>query len=165
MLRITKQADYGIILMVRLAAEPARVHAAVDLASAAGLPLPMAGKILKRLAHEGLLVSRRGAGGGYSLARDPGSIDVAAIIAALEGPIALTDCLAHGPGGCDHEAGCPTQGHWYWISRAIRDALGGITLAQLCAPPAAAIAAPGWVGLGAIELEGAHHAADRRQHH
>ncbi len=146
-LRITKQADYGLILLVRLAAEPGRVHPAADLATAAGLPLPMAGKILKRLAHEGLLESQRGAGGGYSLARDPATIDVAAIVTALDGPIALTDCLAHGPEECDHAAGCPTQGHWHRISQAIRQALEGVTLADLCRP-----AVPPLVRLDAIAV-------------
>ncbi len=150
MLRITKQTDYGILLLVRLAHEPGRTQPAADLAAAAGLPLPMAGKILKRLARAGLLTSHRGAGGGYGLARDPAAIDVATIVTALEGPIALTDCLAHGPDECNHAAGCPTQGHWHRISHAIRQALEGVTLAQLCRP--AAPAPPALVRLDAIAV-------------
>ena len=53
----------------------------------------MVSKILKLLAREGLLASHRGVKGGYSLARHPEEISMAAIIAALEGPIAITECI------------------------------------------------------------------------
>jgi len=136
MLRITRHTDYGIILMARLADEPFVVRTATDLAEATGLPLPMVSKVLKHLARRGLVVSHRGASGGYGLARRPEAISVAELIAALEGPIAITDCIAHGPGDCGQWSHCPTQGHWQWINAAIQRALSGVTLAQMRQAPA-----------------------------
>lgn len=135
MLRITRQTDYGIILMTRLAEEPGGVRTAAELAAATRLPLPMVSKVLKGLARRGLLSSQRGAAGGYSLARAPEAISVAELIAAIEGPIALTDCIAHGPGRCGQSGCCPTQGHWHLINAAIRRALEGVTLAQMRQAP------------------------------
>jgi len=134
MLRITKQTDYGIILLARLADEPARVRTAGELADATHLPLPMVSKVLKLLARRGILVSHRGVAGGYGLARPPEAVSVAELIDALEGPIALTTCLAHGPGDCDQAGHCPTQGHWHWINAAVHRALQDVTLAQMRRP-------------------------------
>jgi FeS assembly SUF system regulator len=134
MLRITRQADYGLILLTLMAAEPERVFSAPELASDANLPLPMVSKVLKAAARKGLLKSHRGANGGYSLAGSPHDISVADIVAGLEGPIALTDCIAHGPGECSHEVGCPTTRNWHLINGAIQRALQGISLADMSRP-------------------------------
>ena len=94
MIRITKQTDYGIVLLTHLAANPERQYTAPELAAEARLPLPMVSKILKLLARDGLLASHRGVKGGYSLARPAEEISMAEIIAALEGPIAITECVS-----------------------------------------------------------------------
>jgi Rrf2 family protein len=78
----------------------------------------------------------RGRQGGYRLALDPSDISVEVIIAAVDGPIALTQCIDQGPGSCDVEAFCPSSAHWHRINEAIRQALGGVTLAELTAPMA-----------------------------
>jgi len=133
MIRITKQTDYGIVLLTHLAANPERQYNAPDLAAEAHLPLPMVSKILKLLAREGLLVSHRGVKGGYSLARQPEAINMAEIIAALEGPIALTECIRV-EGDCFHEPLCPVRSNWRRINQAVRTALEGITLAEMAHP-------------------------------
>lgn len=131
MIRITKQADYGIVLLTYIAAEPSgRSWNARDLSQVSHLPLPMVGKILKALVRKALLVSHRGVKGGYNLARPAGDITVADIVAALDGPIAMTACAAH-PGDCELEANCPASSNWNRISVAIRTALEGITLAEM----------------------------------
>ena len=93
MIRITKQTDYGIVLLTHLAAQPERQLNAPELAAETQLPLPMVSKILKLLVREGLLLSHRGVKGGYSLGRPPAEITMAEIIASLEGPIAITECI------------------------------------------------------------------------
>lgn len=153
MLRITRQTDYGIILMTRLADDPVGVRTAADLAESTRLPLPMVSKVLKGLARSGLLVSHRGANGGFSLARAPEAINVAELIAALEGPIALTDCIAHGPAECGQSGRCPTQGHWQLINAAIHRALEGMTLAQMHRAPAVDHALlPALISIESIDL-------------
>jgi FeS assembly SUF system regulator len=133
MIRITKQTDYGIVLLTHLAVEPERQYNAPELAGEAHLPLPMVSKILKLLAREGLLASHRGVKGGYSLARRPEAISMAEIIAALEGPIALTECISV-EGDCSHEALCPVRSNWRRINQAVRTALSGISLAEMAHP-------------------------------
>ena len=134
MLRITKQTDYGIVLLTRMAGEPGRQLNAPELAAEVQLPLPTVSKILKLLARDGLLVSHRGVKGGYSLAQPPERVTVAAIIASLEGPIAMTECIDDGPDACLQEGHCATQANWQVINRAIRNALEGITLRDMVEP-------------------------------
>ena len=137
-MRITRQTDYGILLLPQMAIRPPQeVHTARDASSRSGLPLPMVSKILKSLARAGILVSQRGVKGGYSLSRRPERISIEEIIRALEGPIHITECT-HGPGSCDQEQGCPTRVNWQRINGAIRDALEGVTLAEMASPSAAA---------------------------
>ena len=131
MIRITRQTDYGIILLTYLAGRPAElVHTSRDVAEAAGLPLPMVSKILKVLAREGLLVTKRGVKGGYRLAQPPESITLAQVIRALEGPIGMTDC-ASTPGSCEWEPRCPVKVNWQRISGAVREALDKIPLSEM----------------------------------
>ena len=134
MIRMTKQADYGIVLLTRMANEAERLFTAAEIAEEAQLPQPTVSKILKILGRAGLLLSHRGMKGGYTLARDPEAITVAEIITALEGPIAITECINDSPGECSQELFCPVRGNWQRINYAIRHALEGITLAEMTHP-------------------------------
>jgi FeS assembly SUF system regulator len=134
MIRMTKQTDYGFVLLSELAAAPERVANAPELAAETRLPLPMVAKILKLLARHGVVHSHRGVKGGYSLARAPREISAAEILRALEGPVALTVCIDGSPGECDRESYCQVRGHWRRINEAVEEALAGITLADLARP-------------------------------
>lgn len=134
MIRMTRQADYGVVLMTHLATQPERIVKAPEMAAETQLPGPMVSKILKLLAKGGLVESHRGAKGGYSLARAPHEISMAAIIAAIEGPIAITECIDDGPGECSQEAFCPVRGNWNRINEGIRQALEAISLAEMTHP-------------------------------
>lgn len=131
MLRITKQTDYGIVLLTHMAMDRERLVTAPDLAAEANLPQPMVSKILKLLAKDGVLESHRGANGGYCLAREPEAVTVAEVITALEGQIAITECTDEEPGLCTQEAVCPVRSNWNRINFAIRTALEGISLAEM----------------------------------
>ncbi|HEX6203707.1 MAG TPA: SUF system Fe-S cluster assembly regulator [Thermoanaerobaculia bacterium] len=134
MIRITKTTDYGIVLLTHMAESPERRFNAPELAHEAQLPLPMVSKILKTLAREGLLASHRGASGGSARARAPEEIPVSEVIAALEGPIAITECIDDTPGECMQEAVCPLRSNWQLINGAIRQALDGIRLSHMARP-------------------------------
>ena len=141
MLRMSRLTDYGILLLAHLASSRATdPHAgseqrnARELSEETGLPGPAVSKLLKRLAREGFLESQRGTKGGYALARTPEEISVAAVIDALEGPIALTECSAH-PGSCDREAHCQVRAPWQRINLAVRRTLEQIYLADLVEVP------------------------------
>lgn len=136
MLRMSRITDYGIVLLTHLAADgpDEAVHNARELAARAGLPLPVVSKILKTLAREGFLHSQRGAKGGYALSRAPEEISVAAVIDALEGPIALTECGTELHGACEREARCAVRQPWQQINREVRKALSKVRLSDLAHP-------------------------------
>lgn len=133
MLRVGKLTDYGTVVMTYLAREPEQMRSANDIAAELGLALPTVSKVLKALVHHGLLASHRGAKGGYTLAVPAEAISVAQIIAAIEGPIALTEC-SDTEGSCDQETGCSVRGNWQRINRAVREALENVSLAELARP-------------------------------
>ena len=133
MLRVGKLTDYGTAVMTSLAQQPERLHSAAEIATELGLALPTVSKILKALVQHGLLVSLRGAKGGYSLAATPEAITVAQIIAAIEGPIALTECSDTAK-LCDQESLCAIRGNWQRINQAVLTALQQVTLADLARP-------------------------------
>jgi Rrf2 family protein len=96
-------------------------------------------KVLKTLGRSGLVASIRGANGGYRLADDPRNISVAAIVQAMEGPIALTECGLE-PGLCSHESECSLRGNWQRIGQAVEGALAQLSLADLAEPSSRRIA-------------------------
>lgn len=131
MVRMSKLTDYAIVLLTLLASEEsAAPHNAREVAARACLPFPVVSKILKALARAGLLVSHRGAKGGYALARPAEKISVAEAIRAMEGPIALTECAA-GPGQCQQESTCGIRSPWQQVNELIREHLEHVPLTQL----------------------------------
>lgn len=131
MIKLSRFADYSIVLMTQLAARPGSLVQAPDMALLTGLPVPTVAKTLKRLSQAGLVESQRGTKGGYALVRDAADIPVTEIIVAVDGPIALTDCTVEENGVCEIEALCPTRTNWKKINEAVVGALRGITLADM----------------------------------
>lgn len=131
MLRMSKLTDYGLVLLTHMAqgGNPA-VRTAQELAGCSRVPLPTVSKILKELSKAGIVASQRGRHGGYALARPPELISVAAVIEALEGPVALTECSAH-DGACSLQPTCVAKDHWGPISRAIQRTLQRMPLSAL----------------------------------
>ncbi len=134
MLRLSKLTDYGIVVMTCLAEEPGAVRAAHEIAGCTRLALPTVSKVLKLLSRSGLVVSCRGAKGGYRLARLPEQISVAHVIDALEGPVALTECSSESS-NCSQESHCNIRGNWQRINDVIRHALEDVSLAEMVRPP------------------------------
>lgn len=130
MLRISKLTDYGLVILTHMAQGPTPQRTAQELARCSRVPLPTVSKILKELSKAGIVASHRGRRGGYSLSRRPEEISVAAVVEALEGPVALTECSGT-EGDCSLEATCVTRGHWAPISRAIHGTLQRMTLSGL----------------------------------
>ena len=135
MLRVSKLADYAIVLMAYMAGDSdRRPLTARRLSQESDLPLPTVAKILKALSRAGLLQSHRGGFGGYSLARPMSYVSVADVIAAIDGPIALTACGSDTPVPCDIGATCPVRENWKTIARALREALEQLTLDRMSRP-------------------------------
>src|SRR5580692_11306642 len=131
MLRISKLTDYATVVLAALAEQPQQLRTAAALAGRTRIAAPTVSKLLKQLHRAGLLTSTRGLHGGYQLARPPAQITVAAILDALEGPVALTDCSSGGHAQCGIEHNCRVAPVWQRLNVVIRRALSDVTLAEL----------------------------------
>lgn len=133
MLRISKLADYGTVVMVYLAKHVQELCNARDIALHTHLTVPTVSKILKRLTAAGLLSSVRGVTGGYRLQRSATEISVSQIIYALEEHRGFTECSLQ-PNDCSLQQVCTIQGNWRLISHAIETALDSVSLDALAKP-------------------------------
>ena len=128
MLRITKIADYGFILLVHMASrDQEALYNAKDLSASIGIPLPTVSKVLKILTQGGILKSHQGSKGGYSLARPAIQITAAEIVEAVEGPVAITDCSSID--GC--ERNCQVSPSWQKVNSVVVRTLQDLTLAEM----------------------------------
>jgi FeS assembly SUF system regulator len=138
MLRISKLADYGTIIMVYLARKAPMLCNAREIANDTHVNLPTVSKLLKRLTAAGLLTSVRGMAGGYKLQRFADAISVGDIIYALEEQHGLTECSVDG-GGCALQGICHVEDNWQVLSRAIDSALHSVSLEALSKPTLSAV--------------------------
>jgi Rrf2 family transcriptional regulator, cysteine metabolism repressor len=131
---VSTRGEYGMRLMVDLArhwgAGTVSLHA---VASREDLPEAYLEQLVASLRKAGLVQGKRGAGGGYMLARDPRSITAGDIVRALEGPIEPQICTAEGEAivNCVLQPGCATHHVWMKLQTTIAHALDGMTLAEL----------------------------------
>jgi FeS assembly SUF system regulator len=134
-MRLSNLADYAVVMLAAAARRGETRLSATCLAEETGVPLPTAQKLVGRLAAAGIIVSSRGTGGGFRLARSPADISLAEIVEAVEGPIAMTTCVDHGRHECAVEQTCRVKPHWNAVNDAMRGALGGVSLATLSQLP------------------------------
>jgi FeS assembly SUF system regulator len=123
-----KLTDYATVVLASLAQDPSRHRAAADLAESTRLNRPTVSKVLKGLQRAGMVISSRGAHGGYKLARRPENITATQILDVFEGPIAITECASS---RCGIERQCRVGAGWQRVNAAIRRALDDVTLHQL----------------------------------
>ena len=131
-MRITAKADYAVRAAVELAAaepqgDPVKGE---HLAQAQGIPLKFLENILTELRRAGLVRTRRGAEGGYQLARPAKEITVADVLRAVEGPLAAVQGiqpqdLRYG-GAASH---LPEV--WVALRAGLRSVLEKVTLADI----------------------------------
>jgi FeS assembly SUF system regulator len=141
MVILSKLADYGVIVASHLAAHPQRQMNASVLSSETRLPRATVAKVLKALAHSGIVAGARGAAGGYRLARGASTISVAEVVAAIDGAIGVTQCSIHAP-SCERTEFCPTRPHWRRINEAVGTALSAVSLADMVPAPRSFFAEP-----------------------
>jgi Rrf2 family protein len=149
----SSKSEYGVRVMVELARRTGNgsVVSLAEIAERNQMPLAYLEHLVARLRKAGLVDSRRGARGGYLLARPAGEITMAEIIQALEGSIAPIECISLGPDGsivCSRESdpahACPTKLLWTRVHSSIVRTLVETTLGDLVS----ARAAPAGVSTG-----------------
>ena len=116
-------------------------HGSVSLHAVADreqLPEAYLEQLVATLRRAGLVTGKRGAGGGYQLAKTPKEITAGDVVRALEGPIEPQICTAEGDAivNCVHEPSCLTREVWVKLQRTIAQALDALTLADLAAKTA-----------------------------
>ncbi len=138
---VSTRGEYGMRLMIDLARHwgqgSVSLHA---VAKREDLPEAYLEQLVAALRRAGLVTGKRGAGGGYMLAREPAAITAGHVVRALEGPIEPQVCTAEGEPvvNCVHEPSCGTRLVWLKLQATIAGALDGLTLAELAKWPATA---------------------------
>jgi Rrf2 family protein len=136
----SSKAEYGVRLMVELGRQsPEQPTSLKTIADAEGLPLAYLEQVVARLRKADLVMSARGAHGGYWLARDPSEISMYDVVAALEGTIAPMECFVHNTMErvvCSHQpyatrGPCATKLLWTRVQGGIVRSLQTTTLAEL----------------------------------
>ena len=132
MIRFSKMADYGVLLLGHLARSEGDVTSAGELAETFHMPRSVVANLLKAFREAGLLVSRRGLHGGYQLARPADEISLLDVLSAIEGPVQLIECAAESlMANCDYEDVCPSRSPMRDVNRRIIDMFEGLSLAEL----------------------------------
>jgi Rrf2 family protein len=130
---ISRGAEYAIRAMLDVAAaKEGEVVRTRQVAEHQGIPKVFLPKIVQRLVQAGLLRAHRGPAGGIALSRPPGEINMRQIIEAMDGPIALNNCLLT-PGECPRESICPIHEIWVKTQEDLLSGLESITLSKLVA--------------------------------
>lgn len=128
---LSQTAEYALSVMAHLAQKgtgAAVPHRA--LAEATAVPPSYLSKVCRRMVVAGLLTSRKGHGGGFSLARDPGSVTFAEILDAVDFTPALDHCIA-GLEACDLSDPCPLHDAWSEVLDGFRSWASSTTLGEI----------------------------------
>ena len=134
-LRLTNAADYAVRSMLYIASLPeGRVVLRSEVAETQKIPSSFMAKILRGLVRAGLLRSSRGVHGGFALARPASEINLLDVVEAIEGPVALTQCIPD-PDACEHSANCPANAVWVRVQEKIGEVLRAATLEDLVSIP------------------------------
>ena len=139
MLRLSKKTDYALMAMKHLASDPRRQAASArEIAEKYAIPVELMAKVLTRLVRSGLLSSHQGIHGGYELVQPPAATSVAAVIEAIDGPLALTAC-AQGHARCDQVSKCSVRDPLGRIRDRIAAILAECSIAEIAADPSPSV--------------------------
>lgn len=133
-MKVSTRGEYGVRAMVALARHygdgPLSIAA---VARESSVPASYLEQLIGPLRKAGLVESRRGAQGGYLLARSPATIRVGDVYRVMEGPVAPMECVSEDPADqtCPLIDGCQTRPVWIRVRDSIIDAIDSITLQDL----------------------------------
>ena len=126
MIRIARQTDYAARLLLHLVSLGEDASASIaDISAQRLLPMPFVRRMVAKLVAAGILTTTRGSKGGVQLGRPAAQISLGDLVQAMEGPIALNDCV-HLPNACPFMRDCPVQKAWVGASAALAQHLASI---------------------------------------
>ena len=135
-MRLTSFTDYGLRMLMRMASAPDRAFSTAELADEFGLSRTHLTKIMQRLAEGGIVATRRGGGGGATLARAPQAIAVGTVVRLLEQGQPLVECFAASGGDCTITGCCRLKARLRSAEAAFLADLDRSTLADIALPDA-----------------------------
>lgn len=129
-MRLSTKGRYAVMAMTDLARRDGeRAVALADIAARQEISLAYLEQLFARLRREGLVISARGPGGGYRLARPTAETTIADIVVAVDEPLRTTRCSGEAHKGCMTKGErCLTHDLWDEMGRRIRDYLASVTL-------------------------------------
>lgn len=133
MLSLSKKTDYALLVLTTLAQQPKDYVSLRELALEKQMPYRFLAQVARALVHDGLIVSREGAGGGYKLNKPAKKISVSDVVTAIEGGVALASCLSHSDSECALAVNCPLKKGMPSIQRMVLKTLTKKTVADLLA--------------------------------
>ena len=132
MLSLSKKADYALLALTHLAREEnVRAVNTREIADQYGIPVELLAKILQRLAKDQFIQSTPGPTGGYRLAKPASAISVGSVIACIDGPTAITQCMKSGEVLCDQHTRCTIKDPLARINTRIFQMLDLISLSEI----------------------------------
>ena len=133
MVRLSKKAEYGLIAIRHIAAQPGRgLVTAKEIADIYRIPYDLLAKVLQKLTKAGLIISTQGVRGGYALAGNPAEIRVSTIINAIEGVTPMiAQCMAEGPDSCIVFTTCTIKSPLTKVQANIDRAFSSMTLSEI----------------------------------
>lgn len=134
-MRLTSFTDYGLRMLMRMASAPAQAFSTAELAEEFGLSRNHLSKIMQRLAREGLVETRRGGGGGATLAKAPDKIRLGTVVRLLEVDQPLVECFTDGPNACTLDGQCGLKSRLRAAEVAFMAEMDRSTLADIALPP------------------------------
>jgi len=131
-IRLSKRTDYGLMAIRHLGLMPeGALLSAREIAAEYSIPPALMAKLLQRLARKGLVASHHGTKGGYALSRPSSQITLRDVIEAIEGPVAVTECLDQTKKACAQYCVCSVQRPLLLVQRRIVEVLGRTTVGDL----------------------------------
>ena len=134
MIKLNKITDYAVVILGLLSSRSPNKFSTSKISSETGLQIPTVAKVCKLLNNANLIDAGRGASGGYFCETQPSEINVASIVEAIDGPIAITACLEESEDLCDTQSICLLSGNWNKANTAVYDALESVSLSDLLNP-------------------------------
>ena len=132
-MQLTRAADYGVRVMIQLAAQTADELASLpELARATGAPQSFLSKVLQALTRTGYITSRRGQAGGFRITARGCAASMTDVIQAIDGSICLNVCMIPGR-SCSRKAHCPAHPVWAKAQQAMLEVLSNSTVATMAA--------------------------------
>ncbi|PKN28832.1 MAG: hypothetical protein CVU64_11275 [Deltaproteobacteria bacterium HGW-Deltaproteobacteria-21] len=130
-MKLSTRARYGVRMMLDLARQYGQRPVYLrEVAEREAISEKYLSQIIILLRGQGLVLSTRGASGGYSLARSPAEITLRDIVEPLEGGNCLVECVQH-PSACSRVPTCAARDIWTLLGEKISETLNSVTLEEL----------------------------------